>query len=342
MSLFVVGMNYGKAGPDAIKQARSVDAEELLDAVPYPGKAVLSTCHRLELVFHSSDECTAERAGRFLERFLHGRVRLERRSGYCSADRECLIHLCRLASGLESPLIGECEIMGQMREARMKASERGTLSRPLDRALRFALATGRKVRRLAALTRGPVSYASAVFDIVGRYAGWSGTSVLVVGAGRMADTIIARIVKKTDSRVIVANRTYETAASISAARGIGVIGFDEIPEALATVDAVICATNAPGRVLAETNAGKALASRAKPLLVVDLGVPRNVDPRLGDGTRARPVRIVDLAGVAGLVNRTLRERKRKVADAERLIEKEVSGFEARNRYEEKQACKSPG
>jgi glutamyl-tRNA reductase len=242
---------------------------------------VLATCNRLELYWWGDDD---QEAGlRALAR-EHG-VRLDSRMAYRCDGLPALRHLFLVTAGLDSQVLGEYEILGQVRRAHELARHAGTTSWELDEAVAVALAVGRQVRRETELGRHPGSVASAAVTQAALCCGGSlaNRQVLVVGAGELADGVLHALESQACQSVWVLNRTAERAEALVSSRPAEAADWGSLPEALEQADVAVVATSASRHVLDVPLLSNTLASRGgRPLVVLDLAVPRNVDPAARD------------------------------------------------------------
>lgn len=283
---------------------------------------VLSTCNRTELYLASDDAVGLERKAEQALSELAGDRSLELAPAvYHLADESAALHLFRVAAGLDSMVPGEGEILGQVRDA-FEAGATGPL---LDRLFRMALHVGRRARVETAIGESPASVPAAagalaqqVFDSL------KGRKVVLIGAGRTID-LTARNLRSRGAVVIaVANRTLEHAEDLVGRQGGRAISLDDVPGQLADADLVVSATAAPGLVLRGDAAAAVLrARRGRPLLFIDLAVPRDLDPALGsfDGCF-----LYDVDDLEAVVEASLVGRRAEAVHAERIVALEAERF----------------
>jgi glutamyl-tRNA reductase len=298
VNLLVVGVSHRTAGVPLLERL-AVSAEELpglvarLLAQPYLGEAlVLSTCNRVEVYaavsgFHGglSDigAVLADKAGCPLSELAPHL--------YVHYDAEAVRHAFRVACGLDSMVVGEAQILGQLRDAYTVAAERGSVGRLLHELMQQALRVGKRAHTETGIDRAGQSIVSAALQLGAELMGGTfPTRALVVGAGAMGALSLATLRRDGATELYVTNRTPERAARLAATYGATAVPYAELASTLPAVDAVVCATASPDFVL---TAGM-LAGRpgGKPLLILDLAVPRDVAPGVGD---LPGVTLVDLA-----------------------------------------------
>jgi glutamyl-tRNA reductase len=325
MPLLVVGVSHRSAPLDVLERVAVPAAQgpsvlaELLDGGQLSEAVLLSTCNRVEVfaaadTFHGAlariSTVLAERAG-----LSTAELAPWLRIGY---DREAVRHALRVAAGLDSMVVGEQQIVGQLRRAYGDAARSGAVGRLLHELMRHALQGARRVRAQTGIDGAGRSLVGAALELGRRRAGPVPLrSALVIGAGAMGAVAVAAVRRLGVPHVVVANRDLTRARRLAAGYGARAVPLDQVPSALADADLVICATGAPGYVL---RAGDITDHR--PRLVLDLALPRDVEPAVAD----RPgVTVVDLRQLADAPQGTGH------AVAERLVEEEVAAFEARLR-----------
>lgn len=282
---------------------------------------VLQTCNRAEFYVSGASREVLEDLAEDLE----VREGTERYVGYTEAAR----HLMRLASGLESMVVGEDEIIGQMRDAYHDASDDGSLDGPLDTAVLKALHVGERARSETAINEGNASMGSAAVEMARENLGsLEGVKVVVVGAGEMGE-LVARSLAERDAgydEVLVANRTYDTASRLADEIGGEPVRFGEITGQLEETDILVTATGAPHMIFDGTDLG------GHDLVVLDLANPRDV---AGDAAEAEGVDLIDIDDLAGVSDSSVEERRRASEEVETMIEEEIGVL--REKMKEKRA-----
>jgi glutamyl-tRNA reductase len=294
MPLHLAGVSHHTADV-SIRERLVLSPEEIgawLDRERHCGRSlvVLSTCNRLELYWWGDHDQEGALRAMARERGLP----LDARSIYRRDGLPALSHLFLVAAGLDSQVLGEHEILGQMRRAHEQARTAGTTTWELDAAFTAALAAGRRARHETALGRHPASVATASVAHAKRCAGGSfaDKQVLVLGAGEAAEGVLHALGAEPSGGVVVLARTAERRDTLIAGRPASSAPWESLPEALARADVVFAATAAAEPVLSCASLAAALASRpARALVVIDLAVPRNADPAARD---VAGVRLFDL------------------------------------------------
>ncbi|TAK22576.1 MAG: hydroxymethylbilane synthase [Chloroflexota bacterium] len=277
----------------------------------------LVTCHRVELYTLASRGGTTPAAAITWNRASH------RVSGLDVAE-----HLMAVAAGLESELVGEPEILGQIAHARAIARERGALGPVLDALATEAIRAGRAARATTGIARGPASIGAAALAVTRQHVAGPIDHALVVGAGHTGTLIAAGLRRLGVPRIDIANRSLDRAVAVARAPGRA-LGLDDLSAAVALATVVITATSAPSWVLDRDLVARSMARRgARPLLIVDLAVPRDTDPDIG----ALPgVTLIDLDAVHALAAETSRERMIDAPAVRAIVADHVAAFATRTR-----------
>jgi glutamyl-tRNA reductase len=322
MTLTLVGISH-QGTPVAVRERAFVPLEqaaELAASLAEGGEAVcLSTCNRTELYLVGPE---AERRALDALVSLSGLSPEELRPVvYRLADGAAALHLFRVAAGLDSLVPGEGEILGQVRAA----FEAGTTGPVLDRAFRQALHAGKKVRAETAIAESPASVSAAAAALVQQVFGQlDGCRVLLVGAGHVAE-LAARSLAARGARIAyVANRSSHRAAELADSLVGEAIAIDGAADVLSEIDVVVSSTRSPGRVLERDDIASVLGPRkGRPLFLIDLAVPRDLDPAIHelDGCY-----LYDIDDLESVVASSLAGRRREAARAEAIVAEEAESF----------------
>ena len=330
MQVVAVGVSHNSSSV-SVRERLAVTAETLHDVLSrlrqHVAEAlILSTCNRVELYAVCGHEATGADV---LRQFLaaHGNVSLHdvREASYEFGHQAAVRQLFRVASGLDSMVLGESEILGQVRRALVAARQVGTLGPVLDRLGDAALACGKRVRSSAALGYGGESVASVGLGLAARVrGGLSGANVVVLGAGETAARTLAYLGAVGVARVTVLNRTNERGAKLAAAYGVEVRAWDELELALEEADVVVGCTASPTPVVRATTLARSRStSSARPVLCLDLGVPRDIDP---DVSAIPGVTLVDVDCIESLADARRAERARDLVQAEAIVAQETERY----------------
>jgi glutamyl-tRNA reductase len=322
MSIVLVGISHHRA-PIELRERAALDpkrAAELARRLSGDrGEAVcLSTCNRTEL--YLADE-SAEEAERKAEAAL---IALESELGpalYRLRDEAAALHLFRVAAGLDSMVPGEGEILGQVRGAH----EGGATGPILDRLFRQALHAGKKARTETAIGESPASVSSAAAALAEQVFGdLRGRSILVVGAGKVGELAVRNLVTRGATIAFVANRTLDRATELAHRFGAEPISLDRVAGELERADVVLSSTSATGWMLTRDQVERALPARkGRPLFLIDLAVPRDLDPAIHELDDCYLYNIDDLEAV---VAETLAGRRREAERAEAIVAEEADRF----------------
>jgi glutamyl-tRNA reductase len=326
MALIVVGINHRGASLDvrervAYRPAEIGEAIEALRAAADVREAVvLSTCNRTELYVVEQERDAAPA----IWSAISARLGEDASSyGYVRRDREAATHLFRVASGLDSMVIGEAQIHGQVRDAwELCRAHSGPV---LNRLFQTSLSVAGRVRNETSLARGAASVSSASVQLAKQIFGsLAGKRAMVLGAGEMAELALECLADQGVSTSIVANRTFERAAEVARRHGAVAMHYDECWPALADVEVLVCSTSAPHAVVYPEHVRPALDARGdRPLCILDIALPRDVDPAVG---ALDNVFLYNLDDLQAVVSANLERRRAEVPTAEELIEREAARY----------------
>jgi glutamyl-tRNA reductase len=288
---------------------------------------IVSTCNRVEIVASSpagADE-GIERLTGFLCEFHDLQPDAIAPHLYRHSHTDAVKHLFRVASSLDSMVIGESQILGQVKEAYQQAVKVGTVGRVLSQLMHRTLNVAKRIRTETGISQNPVSISSVAVELARKIFGeLADKTVLLVGAGEMGELAARNLMEAGTSKLIVTNRTAERAEAIAREFGGGAVNFEAFYEVLPSSDIVICSTGAPDYVITSNETSRALRSRRRgPVLFIDISVPRNIDPAISNLDNSFLFDIDDLDSV---VRTNLLERQREAQLAESIIESEVLHF----------------
>lgn len=292
--------------------------------------AMLQTCGRLEIYAELDDyERGIAQIKSFLANFRHGTTGYDLESYlYTHLGLQAVEHLFRVSTGLDSMLIGEAEILGQVKDAYVAATRAKSLGRTLHHLFREALTAGKAARAQTRIGGESVSMATAAVEAARAHLGTlAGTSILVIGAGKMGRSAVKRLRQEGAARVIVANRTFARSRELVADAGFGeAVELPELVDAVTSADVVVASTGASGFVLDEAHVRAAMAQRPqRPLFIVDIAVPRDADPGVAS---IENVSLVDVDGLKSIVNERLELRREAIPRVEEIIAEYVERFES--------------
>jgi glutamyl-tRNA reductase len=329
MHLVVVGISH-KTAPLELRERLALPGDEaarlgcaLHDGATVAEAVVLSTCNRTEVYLLSGDTGAAERlaVGRLAQRGGVDAAALEA-AVYGARDAAAIAHLFRVAASLDSLVVGEAQILAQLKDAYQAACDEGCTSAVFNRLFRHAVEVGKRVRTETAIGERPVSVSSVAVDLARQVLGkLDRRVVLVLGAGGTSELTVKHLRARGAGTVVVAGRTLATAAALAGRCDGRAVCFDELDAQLAAADIVISSTAAPGYVIDRARlAGIMGGRRRRPMFLIDIAVPRDLDPDIG---RIAGCYLYDIDDLQGVVAANRHEREREVAQAERIVDEEV-------------------
>jgi len=334
MPLILVGLNH-RTAPVDVRERLNVPEPKLADTTyslrtidGVDGAAVLSTCNRVETIVSTRDEDVIEHIVDWMAlRSDAARVDLEKHL-YILRHGDVVKHLFRVASGLDSMILGEPQIGGQVKKAFVAAQELGTLDSLLVQVYENTMRVAKKVRTDTGIGEHAVSVPFAAVELAKKIFGdLSGLQVLLLGAGDMGELTAEHLHQLNVKQVFVANRSFDRAMELADRFEGSAVQFDRIDENLAKCDIVIASTAAPHYVIEPHQVTRALdVRRNRSLFLIDLSVPRNINPAVASIDGAYLYNVDDLQQVAD-ANLELRQQKAK--DAEQIVLREVEGFRKR-------------
>lgn len=287
----------------------------------------LSTCNRVEALF--TTEQTDEAKGSVIA--VLSKLGGMPSESLCSnlftyEDRDAVRHIFRVASSLDSMVIGEPQILGQIKEAYTRATKENTTGVILNRLLHRAFHTAKRVRTETGISDAAVSVSYAAVELAKKiFYDFKGKKVLLIGAGEMAELAARHLLSQGVSAITVANRTFQKAVEVAQVfKGVPV-SFEEIEAQLLEADIVISSTAAPGYVITHDQVkGSMKKRRNRPLFFIDIAVPRDVEPEVND---LENVYAYDIDDLKGIIQMNRGQREEEAIKAERIVEEEVIKFE---------------
>ncbi len=332
MHIVLVGLNH-RSAPVELRERLAFAREQLPAAfarlreeVGLHEAAILSTCNRVEIYAGIPElDGTVERLHRFLSE--HGRVELPglRQRLYNYTEPHSIHHLFSVASGLDSMVLGEGEILHQVKHAYEWAKDYGATGKVFNVLFQRALNAAKAVRTQTAIGRGGTSIGSVSVELSEKIFGkLSGATVLLIGAGKIGEVTLKRLAERGVQRVRIINRSFERAMSLAMNYQATPAPLDQLPAQLLEADIVISSTSAPSYLLSHSAVAWAMRSRRqRPLCLVDLGVPRNIDPAVGS---LENVYLFDVDDLQGLVDHSYQEREQAISHSQAIIDQKVERF----------------
>ncbi len=334
MPVVCLGLSHHTAPVD-VRERHAFPASRMAEALTalrdYPSvveAAMLQTCGRLEIYAELEEyEAGIEQLKAFLANFRHGATGYDLESYlYTLLGRDAVHHLMRVCTGLDSMLIGEAEILGQVKDAYVQAHHANAIGSTLHRLFRDALNAGKTARTRTRIGDESTSIATAAIDLATtRLGSLHDASVLVIGTGKMGRTAARRLRSAGAKRLILTNRTMQRAQELIAEIGFGdAIEMPHLPDALAAADVVVTSTGSSEFVVEPDTVRAAMSRRPeRPLFIVDIAVPRDVDPDVG---QIDNVTLIDVDGLKTVVDEKLEVRREAIPHVEAIIADYVENF----------------
>jgi len=334
MTLALIGVNH-KTAPIGLREQIAISREDLpevtraLAATPGVTECmIVSTCNRVEFL------AAVESPEADLTGFLHRQFGLDpallEPHLYKEMDQDAVRHLFRVAASLDSMVVGEPQILGQVKEAFAVARASGTIAGQLEHLLQSAFAAAKKVRSETEIGSNSVSIASVAVDLARKIFGsLQGRTVFLVGAGKMSELAARHLVQQGAGTILVTNRTQERARRLAEPFKGRVIPFEELYQAASDADIVITSTGAPHPIFRREH-GLAFLHRRRnrPMFFIDIAVPRDVDPEMN---KLEGIFVYDIDDLQQVAAAHMAERSREAFDAETLIAAEVERFHQKQR-----------
>ena len=337
MNLILLGINH-KTAPIELRERVAIPRERLavaglglLEVAGVTEAMILSTCNRVEILA-AAESLEVDIAG-FLHRHLSIEPALLVPHLYLYRDREAVRHLFRVAASLDSMVVGEPQILGQVKDAYAVARDAGTVSTQLEPLLQSAFAAAKKVRSETEIGSTTVSIASIAVDLAQKIFGsLTGKKVFLVGAGKMSELAARHLIRHGVGTILVTNRTEERAVQMAqrfAGVSLGTAALQVIPwermlDAASSADIVITSTGAQEPIFRKAD-GQTFLHRRKnrPMFFIDIAVPRDVDPEMN---RLEGIFVYDIDDLQSVAAAHLAQRSREAADAEAVIAAEVERY----------------
>lgn len=328
MALLALGINHNTAsvalreqlafGPEQIESALISALETGLSEI-----AILSTCNRTEIYAQSKDECN--QLLRWLSDYRDLNIDELNASHYLKTQDNAISHMMRVAAGLDSLVLGEPQILGQMKASYAHARESGTVGPVLHDAFQQVFAVAKRVRTETAIGQNPVSVAYAAVSLAQQiFSDLKKDTALLIGAGETIELVAKHLAEQGIKSIIVANRTLSRASSLADQfNGKGIL-LEEIPDVLHSVDIVISSTASPLPILGKGTVESALKVRKhKPMFMVDIAVPRDIEEQVGELPDVYLYTVDDLRDV---IQENLRSRQEAAEQADEIISAGVESY----------------
>jgi len=335
MKLVLVGLNH-RTAPVEVRERLAFPEDRLPDALSALRQEfgceealILSTCNRVEVIAHPEDGCLrTDRLIQFLYDFHHLQPPCLEPYLYSLSERETVRHVFRVASSLDSMVVGEPQILGQLKRAYTLASGAGSSGLLLNSLMHRAFHVAKRVRTETKISNSAVSVSYVAVELARKILGdLSNRTILIVGAGKMSELAAKHLIKSGISNVFVTNRTPAKAEEM-AARFHGVaLPFENLLSHFALADIAIVSTAAEGYVLRRPDMQRVVRERRhRPLFLIDISVPRNIDPAIND---VEEVFLYDIDDMQSVIQANLEERRKEAESAEAIIAEEVEAYARR-------------
>ncbi|MFH1075768.1 MAG: glutamyl-tRNA reductase [Pseudomonadota bacterium] len=332
MQILVVGLSHKSASVE-IRERLAFSKDELFSTLPALVKfsgiqeaILISTCNRVE--FFLNVENVSDTVG-CLKEFLAEVKNIPQQSFesllYLYEDDHAVRHIFRVASSLDSMVMGEAQILGQVKEAHRQSISLNTSGIILNRLFEKAFSVAKRVRTETGVASHAVSISYAAVELAKKiFDDLSGRAAMLIGAGEMAVLALQHLSANGATRIFVANRTFERAVEVAGQFQGTAVRFEEIPDILLDVDIVISSTGASHHILTYDDIRPLMRRRrSRSLFFIDIAVPRNIDPNIN---RIDNVYVYDIDELNGIVNRNVEERKHEAIKAERIVDEGVIQF----------------
>jgi glutamyl-tRNA reductase len=328
----LIGVNH-KSAPLEVRERLAIPESRLPDYCRYltarPGieeGMIISTCNRVEIITHTANGAADLRG------FLHDHFQLKAEDLdphlYELREKDAVRHVFRVASSLDSMVVGEAQILGQVKEAYATARAVGAVHGQLDQLFNRAFAVAKRVRTETAVGSSSVSIASVAVELAKKIFGTlQGKNVFIVGAGKMSELAARHLMAHGCVSIFVSNRTYDRALALAQRFGGQAIKFDDLYESCDRADIVITSTGSPHAIFRREHGEQFLSRRKnRPMFFIDIAVPRDVAP---DMAELDGIFVYDVDDLQQAVSSHVSDRRKEAEKAEAIIASEVEKFEAR-------------
>ncbi len=330
--IVLIGMNH-KTAPVELRECIAFSPEEIstgldyLKSRPQVSEAfLLSTCNRVEIILATDDTSSAVmEAKSFISRFKGIPSDRFDSALYTYQGEAAVQHVFRVAASLDSMVVGEPQILGQIKQAYQLATSRNSSGVILNRLLHKAFFVAKRIRTETAIGDNAVSISYAAIELARKIFGdLIGKTVLLIGAGEMAELAVEHLIRHKTAGIIVSNRTYERGMELAKRFKGKAIRFDEIIEALTVADIVISSTGSPDYVVSRQQVKNMMRTRRnRPIFFIDIAVPRDIDPEINT---LNNIYVYDIDDLKGVINENVEDRKKEAVKGERIVDEAVIQF----------------
>lgn len=330
--IFLIGANH-KTAPIELREMLSFTEEETARALALLKKDshvlesfLFSTCNRTEVLYIADDETSTDRMIEFISQVKRIEVSTFKQALYIYKNSDAVEHLFEVASSLDSMIVGEPQILGQIKQAYRNAVKQNTSGVILNRLLHKSFSVAKKVRKETGIGDNAVSISYAAIELANKiFSDLASKSVMLLGAGEMAELAVEHLISNDVNKIIVANRTFKNAVELAEKFNGHAIKFEERESALFEVDIIISSTGATDYVIEKSHVKKAMRARKNaPLFFIDIAVPRDIDPKVNKISNAY---LYDIDDLKNIVEHNMEQRQQETVKAKRFIEEAVVKFE---------------
>ena len=332
MRILVIGVNHKTAALD-VRERLAFNGERLGDGLmkirSLPGiheAVILSTCNRVEayMVVKNPEE-SSDTLLFFLSEFHGINYNTLHKSLYILSDENAVRHVFRVASSLDSMVVGEPQILGQLKDAFEFALEQRATGMLLNRLMKKAISVAKRVRTETKIAENAVSISFAAAELAKKiFTNLTEKSFMLLGAGEMAELAARHMVSSGVREVVVVNRTYERGCELAREFCGRSAKYEDFHREMIHSDIIICSTGAPSYILRKEEMQKVMKERKqRPVFIIDISVPRNIDPEINTLDN---VYLYDVDDLQGVVDANMLERKKEAEKAEKIIEHEIGAF----------------
>jgi glutamyl-tRNA reductase len=330
-SFFTIGVSH-RTAPIDIREQLWLSKNEVRAVLPrlqadlFEECAVISTCNRTE-VYGVPNHETIEPAAlmKFLTNHKSVALQVQPDHFYAYADREAVRQLFNVASGIDSMMLGDVQILGQVKDAYRLAEESKTLGLLTTRLFQAALHTGKRVRSETRISEGAVSISYGAVELAGKiFADLHTKTVFLIGAGKTSELTVKHLRSKGISNILASNRTRSKAEELIRDFGARVVDFENLRDEVHVADIIISSAESPTHILSASDLSHVMKQRGnRPLFIIDIGVPRNIDPA---SNRIENVFLHDIDALHVIVDKNVEKRKEELPKAEKIIAEELERF----------------
>lgn len=333
MNILVVGLNHRTADVD-VREKLAFNGPKLeegllrIKELPAIEEAIiLSTCNRVEIYADvKGHEDASETLTTFLSEFHNLDRTALKKSLYFLKDEDAVRHIFRVSASLDSMVVGEPQILGQMKDAFDFALQKKTTGMLLNRLMKKAISVAKRIRTETKIAENAVSISFAAVELARKiFTDLSEKSFMLLGAGDMAELAARHMMNFNVREVIVVNRTFERGCELANEFNGRAVRFEDFLKEMVHADIIICSTNAPSYVLRREDMQRVMKERRnKPVFIIDISVPRNIDPEINNIDN---VYLYDVDDLQGVVEENIMERRKEAEMAEAIIREEIAAFQ---------------